>query len=244
MEHQHHENSLNALGAPEPTRQTANTLIEAYGFYNNRLFGGRLPPALMTYRARGRVLGYFSGSRFASDKLGEATDEIALNPLALSVLDETFALSILVHEMGHLDQYWFSNHPERIGRMRAYHDREFAERQEKIGLITSDTGKPGGKRTGRSVSHYIDEEGLFFRTTQELLGRGFKIDWKERVRQLAPNTKGESEKRTPQDKRTTRDQSKRKFTCENCGQNAWAKASAKLACLRSTCKGAPMILAP
>lgn len=243
MENRNQEHSPLALAAPEPTRQTANALIEAYSFYNDRLFGGRLPPALITYRARGRTLGYFSGSRFANARIGEATDEIALNPVALSVLGEADCLSTLVHEMFHLKIYWFSEHPERIGRMRSYHDWEFANGMEQIGLITSDTGRPGGKRTGGQMSHYIQEGGEFDRTTKELLGRGFTIDWKERVigKSPYPTDKGSSE--DPPRSRSYRDQSKRKFTCAGCGQNAWAKASAQIACLNNGCRGAPMILA-
>jgi hypothetical protein len=33
---------------------------------------------------------------------------------------------------------------------------------EEVGLIPSSTGAPGGKRTGQSMSHYIDPDGKFW----------------------------------------------------------------------------------
>jgi hypothetical protein len=37
-----------------------------------------------------------------------------------------------------------------------------------VGLIPSDTGKPGGKQTGQRMTHYIEPEGQFDRACREL----------------------------------------------------------------------------
>ena len=53
----------------------------------------------------------------------------------------------LVHEMVHLEQQHFGE-PSRNG----YHNRQWAEWMQRIGLHPSDTGAVGGKRTGQRVA--------------------------------------------------------------------------------------------
>jgi hypothetical protein len=65
-------------------------------------------------------------------------------------------MSTLVHEMVHLKQEEFGT-PGRSG----YHNEEWADEMEAIGLMPSHTGKPGGRRTGRQMSHYVIERGPF-----------------------------------------------------------------------------------
>jgi hypothetical protein len=67
----------------------------------------------------------------------------------------------------------------------------------------------GGKQTGQKVSHYIVPRGAY----ANLKATGLKLRW-----QSAPE--GEEAKNT----------SKTKFTCPECGQNAWAKPEALLGC--------------
>ena len=51
---------------------------------------------------------------------------------------------------------------------------------ERIGLIPSDTGQPGGKRVGESMSHYIEDGGPFDKACKELLTTEFKLSWLDR----------------------------------------------------------------
>ena len=52
---------------------------------------------------------------------------------------------VLVHEMTHLEQ-------EEYGKpgKKGHHNREWVGLMERVGLIPSDTGAPGGKQTGRA----------------------------------------------------------------------------------------------
>ncbi len=125
-----------------PTTQVHQALQFAYDFFNRSLFAGQLPPCLISLQRKAKTQGYFSFRRFISED-GRYTDEIALNPEFFGVLPVLDTLSTLVHEMCHLWQQHFGS-PGR----RGYHNKEWADKMEAIGLMPSDTHKPGGKRTG------------------------------------------------------------------------------------------------
>jgi predicted SprT family Zn-dependent metalloprotease len=204
-----------------PTEQAYAELQRAYDFFNARLFGGELPPCLMTFQRKNRMYGYFSGERWDS-LTGARTDEIAMNPAHFATRSPDEVLSTLVHEMAHLWQHHFGT-PSRS----AYHNREWAARMDALGLCPSDTGQPGGKRTGQSMSHYVAAGGPFAQACAVLLAEGFALSWRDRAREHAPGkTPGKAGVRT-------------KYTCRGCGLNAWAKAEAVLRC--GTCE---LALAP
>jgi hypothetical protein len=87
--------------------------------------------------------------------------------------------------------------------------------------MPSDTGAPGGKQTGQRVSHYVIEGGPFDRTAEALLATGFCLNWQSVVVER-------------EQERVAKAQSKTKYTCPSCGQNAWAKPDAALLC--GTCE--------
>ena len=89
-----------------------------------------------------------------------------------------------------------------------------------IGLCPSHTGAPGGKRTGQHMSHYGVAGGPFAQACTDLLAEGCVISWRDRARAQAHGkgkTAGKGGVRT-------------KYTCQNCGLNAWAKADVVLLC--------------
>ena len=100
------------------------------------------------------------------------TDDIVLNPALFSEGAPQVVLAALVHEMVHVWQYYFGK-PSRMG----YHNREWANKMMSIGLCPSDTGEPGGKRTGQRMSHYVIEAGLFEQTSRELLRHISLTSW-------------------------------------------------------------------
>ena len=51
-------------GASDPTRETYLGWSDAYDFFNVTLFGGELPPCLITYQRGRKFYGYFAGDRF------------------------------------------------------------------------------------------------------------------------------------------------------------------------------------
>jgi hypothetical protein len=84
-----------------------------------------------------------------------------------------------------------------------------------LGLQPTSTGEPGGKETGQSMSHYIIPDGRFAKAYAKLAATGFQLHW-----QSIPATKQGRAKKS----------SKTKFTCPECGLNAWAKPDAHLIC--------------
>lgn len=184
------------------------TLDDAYKFFNRKLFRGELPECLIVFQRKGkRNYGYYHSNRFTHRlKPGVSTDEIALNPDNFKGRSDREILSTLVHEMAHLWQVRLGD-PSRGG----YHDKQWGNRMEQIGLMPSHTGKPGGRRTGQQMNHYIVHGGPFERACDEFLSKR-RLTWES----------------FPIDKKVS--VSKVKFSCPDCGQNAWAKPSAKLIC--------------
>ena len=164
----------NNTPALSPTQLAYGELQQAYDFFNQTLFGERLPPCLITYQRKNRTYGYFSGDRWAGGK--KIADEIAMNPMHFNERTQGEVLSTLVHEMVHLEQHHFGT-PSRSG----YHNKEWASWMERVGLIPSNTGEPGGKQTGQQMTHYIAPSGAFEKAFGELTGTGFKLSWVDRA---------------------------------------------------------------
>jgi hypothetical protein len=139
-----------------PTKRTYDDFDSAYAYFNKRLFGERLPTCLITVRPHRGAYGSFSPERFGAHGGPETLDEIALNIKHFQQRTPMEIMSTLVHEMVHLEQQHFG-HPSRSG----YHNREWADLMERVGLTPSDTGAPGGRRTGQRVSHFVRDDGPF-----------------------------------------------------------------------------------
>jgi predicted SprT family Zn-dependent metalloprotease len=183
---------------------------EAYDFFNRQLFQGSLPQVLVTLQRHAKSLGYFSPERF-NGRIDETTiHELALNPDTFLGRTDALILSTLVHEMAHVWQQTYGKSPRK-----GYHDRQWAEKMREIGLHPSTTGEPGGEETGQRMSHYILPEGRYAKAYAKLAARGFQLHW-----QSVPENQQARKKR----------ESKTKYTCPDCGQNAWAKPGAVLLC--------------
>src|SRR5262249_23201502 len=144
------------INKESPNRQYI-TLAAAFDFFNRRLFKGELPPAIITLQRKAGSHGYYSERRFEgrSDDAAE-TDEIALNPGTFAGRSDEQILSTLAHEMCH---HWQA-HFGKPGRGR-YHNQEWADKMESIGLVATHTGEPGGLSTGQRLTHYIVIKGPF-----------------------------------------------------------------------------------
>jgi predicted SprT family Zn-dependent metalloprotease len=182
----------------------------AYDFFNAELFGGSLPSVLVTLQRHANAKGYFSPERFTGRTADTAVHELALNPDTFTGRTDEEILSTLAHEMAHVWQQTHGKPPTRC-----YHDREWAAKMKEIGLQPTATGQPGGKETGQSVTHYITRSGSYATAYGKLHAQGFQLHW-----QSAPQ--GQQSK--------AKTASKTKFTCPECGQNAWAKPDALLLC--------------
>ena len=160
-----------------PTIQTYREWQEAFDFFNQALFGGRLRPCMITLTRKKRTLGYFSPERFVTLR-GQVAHEIAMNPAYFAERSPEEVLSTLAHEMCHQLQYDIT--PEDKRPKRGYHNLAWGDMMIDIGLYPSNTGKPGGKRTGEQMTHYVIEGGPFIVACRELLARGHRITWLDR----------------------------------------------------------------
>jgi hypothetical protein len=180
----------------------------AYDFFNRELFTRSLPQVLVTLQRHANTRGYFSPERFNGRIERQTVHELALNPDNFTGRTDAMILSTLVHEMAHVWQQTYGE-PSR----RGYHNRQWADKMRGIGLQPTSTGEPGGMETGQSMTHYILPEGRYAKAYAKLAAAGFQLYW-----QSIPAV-GSAKK-----------SSKTKFTCPDCGQNAWAKPGALLIC--------------
>lgn len=235
-------------------------LQQAYDFFNQNLFNNELPNLLITLQRGKYTFGYFSPERFT----GKSTiSELALNPDYFGERSLADTLSTLAHEMCHVWQHYAPVKKCRGG----YHDRVWGHKMESIGLMPSNTGLQGGKKTGQQMTHYIMKDGLFQHVVYNLLKSGFEISWYDKYSEsmTTPISKVNHDilidwiNQTPKDNinlinkltKTVNSNSiqmvgdddlsivkpilkgtgtRNKFTCTNCGQNAWAKPTAYLIC--------------
>jgi ribosomal protein S27AE len=181
---------------------------KAFDFFNRELFSGRLPQVLVTLQRHANTRGYFSPQRFKGRVEKQTVHELALNPDTFTGRTDEMILSTLVHEMCHVWQETYGD-PSR----RGYHNRQWAEKMQAVGLQPSSTGQPGGMETGQAMRHYIIPEGRYSNAYVKLAETGYQLHWQS-VQAVGGG----------------KISSKRKFTCPLCGQNAWAKPGARLIC--------------
>jgi len=209
---------------PRPSFEALAELQFAYDFFNKSLFDARLCDCILVHTRKKRVLGHFAPDRFQRVG-GNLLPELALNPTFLALRDDRDSLSTLVHEQAHVFRHYFGPLNRKGKRSTTgYHDLPWVAVMERIGLIPSNTGEPGGKKTGYQMTHYIEENGPFDQACQVLLDRGFQINW---VGRIAPNKNTDPTIKAPL---TPTKKDRIRFSCPECALNAWAKPSAKLAC--------------
>jgi hypothetical protein len=192
------------------TLQEYQGFQRAYDFFNRELFADSLPQVLVTLQRHANTRGYFSPERFHGRVEKSAVHELALNPDTFTGRTDEMILSTLAHEMAHVWQQAYGN-PSR----RGYHNREWAAKMREIGLQPTSTGEPGGLETGQAVTHYIIPGGKYAVSFAKLAATGFQLHWQS----IPASEQGRAKK-----------SSKTKFTCHDCGQNAWAKPGALLIC--------------
>jgi len=150
-------------------------LIQAYKFFNRRLFDNNLPDVIFTLQRKKGVLGYFAAKRWGDIK-GNFCNEIAINPAYFANSRMIEVMQTLVHEMAHCWQHAHGNPSDAH-----YHNKEWAQKMISIGLMPSSTGEPGGEITGRAMSDFIIKEGKFLSLVTEFIGSdGFQLSWVDR----------------------------------------------------------------
>lgn len=143
----------------QPTRETYTALQDAYDHFNRELFNDALPQALIVLHRKKGARGYFWSEMWQAHVDNESDtktlDEIALTPETLDRSDKE-VLSTLVHEMVHLWQY-HKGKPSRSG----YHNHEWADMMEDVGLHPTTDGTWQGKPTGQKCTHLIVDNHRF-----------------------------------------------------------------------------------
>ena len=210
----------------DPTREVAHSLEYAFEVFNTHLFGGQLPETMIVFSRKARTLGHFANDRYEERQQTNTLHEIALNPDYFADRSLPDILSTLAHEMCHLWQHT-QGKPSRNG----YHNRQWADKMLDIGLqpVRCDGT---GKQTGQALTHDIVLDGPFSQIAASLIQQGWCMNWQTSLAWRLQG-KGASPVDGPQapgagDGKKSR--SKTKFTCPDCGLNAWAKKSALLLC--------------
>lgn len=200
----------------KPTLLQFEAYQKAYDYFNNVLFGKNLPPVILSLRRQHfRKGGYFKPTAW-KDGYGNVWSEINLNPKHLNA-PAIEVYSILVHEMAHHFQDNFGK-PSRSN----YHNKQFALIMEKVGLVCSHNGKPGGKKTGQSMSHYIIPNGAFENAFRSM-PHNYKLPFIQTenlcnsIVPLAENNKVKN---------------KVKYCCKECNNNVWGRSGMKLLCVQ------------
>ena len=195
----------------KPTTEVYTELQEIFDFFNQELFGSKLPQCLIVLQRSRGSRGYFAYSHWKNNNEKEI-DEIALNPSCFLGSELKIILSTFIHEMCHLWQYHFGT-PAKNG----YHNQQWANKMEEVGLIASHTGEIGGNKTGYKMTHYILPKGFYEKSFEKLEKLGGKMTWVESI--------GSAKKIYSK---------KRKYICEKCNMKLWGKSGLNIIC--GSCK--------
>ena len=199
-------------------------LQNARNYFNKNLFEKvfekSLGPVMIRPAKHGKAYGYYLKAAW-KEGIENPVPEISLCPCGLHRSPEA-VYSTLVHELVH--QYQDEHgYPGR----GCYHNLEFSRFMAQVGLICSNTGEPGGKKTGDQMTHYIDPDGLFKKVFVEMpddyllpftplfdkehygpLGLGAPL--------IAPEP--------------INNKNKTKYTCLGCHSSVWGKPSMNIIC--------------
>lgn len=180
-----------------------------YQYFNKTLFGDTLNNCLLNFSRKSKAMGFFAPNRWGKENEKANIHEISLNPefLKLGIQE---SLQTLVHEMCHL---WQHDH----GKPSAgYHNKEWARKMEEVGLTPSNTGKPGGKKTGKNMADYATEDGIFLEVVAAMP--------KEFIYPFVCIAEMQPSKETKAKKNKT------KYTCPGCEANIWGKDGLRVEC--------------
>lgn len=193
-----------------PTRSQSGAYASAFDYFNECLFGNTLPFCLLNFSRKSKSnYGFFAPDRWESVSYDTHCHEISINPDKLDrpLID---SMGTLVHEMCHLWQQE-NGKPSRSG----YHNVEWGKKMDEVGLTPSNTGQPGGLRTGQQVSHFIVAEGPFAVAFAKI-PEACKLPWLSSGNPTAP--------------KRSKVESKVKYLCSGCRSAAWGKPGLHLLC--------------
>ncbi|MEW5959586.1 MAG: sprT domain-containing protein [Chloroflexota bacterium] len=193
----------------KPTQAQFEAYQQLFDYFNKTLFDDSLPDCILSFsRRRSSSHTLFTAEQW-QEASGGARPEISLNLKQMVEAEMIEVMATLVREMVHLWQEQFG-HPGRKG----YYNREWADKMAAIGLIPSDTGEPGGKRTGQGIRHYIEEGGRFERAFAALPAA---YRWPFSPRAVWEEGEGGYSEKVM-------------YQCVGCGVKVWGKSGLGLVC--------------
>lgn len=235
-------------------QEVYSVLEDAIEHFNETLFKGELPSVVLTLQRDKNVMGYCSHKRWVGID-GSMKTEIAINPEYVACEPLVCLFQTIVHELCHLWQYEFG----KPGRGR-YHNKEWANKMESIGLMASSTGKPGGKKTGDRMNDYPIKGGLFLNACRSLVEENkFTIKWTDRYQASSKKQDEDVSTNDIEDQdlidealntkltdmvdakfivnlsEEPKVQTRAKYSCESCGANVWGKFGLNLVCKDCNC---------
>ena len=217
-----------------PTKQQFEAFENAYQYFNEVLFHYELPPVILNLSRKSKAMGFVAPFRWkAADTESTAKKdhihELSINPEILC-MDLIEVYSTLVHEQCHIWQYSCGK-PSRTG----YHNKEWADKMESVGLMPSSTGRAGGKRTGQNMSDYPIENGVFLRALDNMPDSYklpfISIEGERKYKSVslglpgATNILSDEQEAEPKPKKN-----KVKYTCPSCNVNVWGKPDLNVLC--------------
>jgi predicted SprT family Zn-dependent metalloprotease len=199
---------------PEPAREEVPTkmyawLDRAFDHFNHELFKGKLHKVLFTLTRKRHMYASYSHEQFAHKGVGTIVPEITFNPTAFRDLDNDEILAWLVHNMCHEAQHQLGS-PCRKG----YHDQQWGELMQHVGLVPSDTGTPGGRPRGQRMNQYVQEGGPFAVACERFLADNPADLWADLTidHGVAPR------------------KNKPKYACDRCGQIVYGSEGTAVDC--------------
>jgi hypothetical protein len=197
--------------ARDLTSEVCGTLVTAKDFLLAELFAGQhLPDFFLSIeRLSKETYGHYWRGQFITRDGAQVADKIALNARHLHERSPSEILEDLLHEMCHLWQAALG-----LDCRISYHDKVFANLMERVGLITSTTGAPGGARMGVHMLDYPVSGGVFEIARDKLLATGWTLDWGDRPDRDTP--------------KKSRDRVK--YYCPNCEWIARGKPDLPMSC--------------
>lgn len=220
----------------KPTSEQFLAFEKLFDYYNKNLFDGQLPEVFLNFSRKKNTAGFFSPTRWKHVN-GEKKHEISINPVSL-VRGKQYVIETLVHEMCHLWQKEFGK-PSRSG----YHNKEWANKMESVGLIPSSTGQPGGNKTGQNMADYMEEGGKLEKLLNAMPSRYllplqsldvslYQLDSMDNMDiELTDDEIIELRGQSEQNEKKR----KWKYSCPSCGMNLWGKPGLNVICGDCNC---------
>lgn len=203
----------------KPTKDQFIAYQNMYDYYNDNLFSSQLPQVMLNFSREGRsIAGFVAPIKWMQGD--NFIHELSITP---NILERSRKLVIqtLVHEMCHIWQIEFGS-PSRSG----YHNKEWANKMEELGLMPSNTGEPGGKKTGQKMMDYLIKGAKVDVYLNEMPEEYWfpitECDPKRRLMILTGNNEIQIE--------TAKKKRKIKYTCPQCKSNVWGKPNMVLFC--------------